>query len=424
MRRERVKLAMKLAVFGKNWQRELHLVSFNVRARAQVLFGPLATRTGSPHGEIATMTKVPLLDLTQQYLAFKDALLPELEAMYASQQFILGPKVEALEARLAGYCRSAYACGVTSGSDALLVALMAEKIGHGDEVITTAYSFFATAGAICRVGATPVFVDIDPVTFNIDPAAIEARITPRTRAVIPVHLYGQCADMEAILPIAKKHNLVVIEDACQAIGAECVAGRAGAMGDYGCLSFFPSKNLGAFGDAGMVLTNDPARGERLAYLRNHGMNPKYYHKFVGGNFRMDALQAGVLNIKLKYLDGWTQARQRNAALYDSLFAGCAGVKTPQVMPWCTRHVRNQYIIRILDGKRQQVWDALKAAGIGCDVYYPVPLHLQECFASLGYKAGDFPESERAAKETLAIPIYPDLTEEQIRYVVDTIIRSI
>ena len=368
--------------------------------------------------------QVPMLDLKPQFQQLKGEIMPMLEELCASQMFILGQKVTDFEAAAAAYCGAARACAVSSGSDALLIALMAEGIGPGDEVITSPYTFFATGGAIARTGATPVFVDIEPDGFTINPAKIEEKITSRTRAIIPVHLYGQTANMAEILPLAKAHGIVIIEDAAQAIGAECQGRRAGSMGEYGCLSFFPSKNLGAFGDAGMVLTNDTARAEKLAYLRNHGMNPKYYHKFVGGNFRMDALQAGVLSIKLKYLDGWTQARQRNAALYDSLFAGCAGVKTPRVMPWCTRHVRNQYIIRILDGKRQQVWDALKAAGIGCDVYYPVPLHLQECFASLGYKAGDFPESERAAKETLAIPIYPDLSEEQIRYVVDTVIRSI
>ena len=367
---------------------------------------------------------IPLLDLKPQFQQLKGEIMPMLEELCDSQMFILGQKVTDFEEAAAKYSGAVAACAVSSGSDALLIALMAENIGAGDEVITSPYTFFATGGAIARTGATPVFVDIEPGGFTIDASKIEAKITSRTRAIIPVHLYGQTADMTKILPMAKAHGITVIEDAAQAIGAECEGRRAGSMGEYGCLSFFPSKNLGAFGDAGMVLTNDAARAEKLAFLRNHGMNPKYYHKFIGGNFRMDALQAGVLNIKLKYLDRWTLERQCNAALYDSLFSGCGGVKTPQVMPWCTRHVRNQYIIRIMDGKRQQVWDALKAAGIGCDVYYPVPLHLQECFASLGYKKGDFPESERAAAETLAIPIYPDLTAEQIRTVAETIIRSI
>ena len=368
--------------------------------------------------------QVPLLDLKPQYQQLKEEIMPMLEELCASQQFILGPKVDAFEREAAAYSGAAHACAVSSGSDALLIALMAEGIGQGDEVITTPYTFFATAGAIARVGATPVFADIEPDGFTLDASALAAKVTERTRAIIPVHLYGQTADMGPILELAKRTGLIVIEDAAQAIGAEYRGRRAGCMGDYGCLSFFPSKNLGAFGDAGMVLTNDAARAEKLAFFRNHGMNPKYYHKYVGGNFRMDALQAGVLSIKLRHLDEWTAARQRNAALYDTLFEGVSSVVRPAVTPWCTRHVRNQYIIRIAGGKRGQVWDALKAAGIGCDVYYPVPLHLQECFASLGYREGDFPESERAARETLALPIYPDLTEEQIRHVAETVIRSI
>ena len=358
------------------------------------------------------MTRIPLLDLTRQYQQVKDALLPELEALCTSQQFILGPKVEALETQIARYCRTAYACGLSSGSDALLVALMAEKIGPGDEVITTPYTFFATAGAICRTGATPVFVDIDPVTFNIDPAGIEARITPRTRALIPVHLYGQCADMEALMPIARKHGLVVIEDACQAIGAECNGQRAGSMGDYGCLSFFPSKNLGCFGDGGMTVCQDGKRAELLRILRNHGMAPQYHHHLIGGNFRLDALQAQVLLAKLPHLDDWAAARQRNAADYRRLLEGCERIVLPGEAACCTRHVYNQFIIRIKDGLRDKVWEGLKAKEIGCAVYYPLPLHLQECFAGLGYRQGAFPESERAAQESLAIPIYPELTMEQ------------
>ena len=363
---------------------------------------------------------VPLLDLRPQFQQLKSEIMPELEALCDSQHFILGPKVEEFEAAAAKYCGAKYACAVSSGSDALLIALMAEGIGNGDEVITTPYTFFATAGAIARVGAIPVFCDIEPDGFTLDASQIEAKITKCTKAIIPVHLYGQTANMKPILELAAKYNLIVIEDAAQAIGAEFEGRRAGSMGDYGCLSFFPSKNLGAFGDAGMVLTNDKSKAERLSYFRNHGMNPKYYHKYVGGNFRMDALQAAVLNIKLKYLDGWTAARQRNARLYDELFAGVEDVVSPKVMPWCTRHVRNQYILRIKNGKRDKVWDALKAANIGCDVYYPVPLHLQECFVEYGYQLGDFPQSESAARETLAVPIYPDLTEEQIRYVAETI----
>lgn len=365
---------------------------------------------------------IPLLDLKQQFESLKDEIMPSLAELCASQMFILGPKVEELEKCLAEYCQAGYGCGVSSGSDALLISLMAEQIGAGDEVITSPYTFFATAGAICRAGAKPVFVDIDPVTYNIDVNKIEAAITPRTKAIIPVHLYGQAANMDAILAIAKEHRLAVIEDACQAIGAECRGRRVGALGEYGCLSFFPSKNLGCFGDGGMVLCNDEARAKRLKILRNHGMAPQYHHHLIGSNFRLDALQADVLLKKFPHLDDWTAARQQNAADYDRLFADVAGIELPREAAWSTRHVRNQYVIRILDGKRDQVWDGLKAAGIGCAVYYPVPLHLQECFASLGYRRGDFPESERAALETLALPIFPELTAAQKATVAETIIR--
>ncbi len=363
---------------------------------------------------------IPLLDLKSQFRELKSEIMPVIEEICDSQMFILGENVSRFEASAAAYCKTRHALAVSSGSDALLMALMAEGIGHGDEVITTPYTFFATAGAIHRVGAKCVFVDIEPGTFNINPALIEAAITPKTRAIIPVHLYGQCADMDAIMKIAKAHDLIVIEDAAQAIGAECNGRTACSIGDYGCTSFFPSKNLGAFGDAGLITANDDEKASIATYLRNHGMNPKYHHKYVGGNFRMDALQAAILNVKIKYLDGWTAQRQRNAALYDKLFAGVDCVATPKIAPWCTRHVRNQYIIRITNGKRDAVWEGLKAAGIGCDVYYPVPLHLQECFRYLGYSKGDFPESELAASETLAIPIYPGLSEEQIIHVVETV----
>ncbi|MBP5301073.1 MAG: DegT/DnrJ/EryC1/StrS family aminotransferase [Victivallales bacterium] len=367
---------------------------------------------------------IPLLDLKRQFAAIQSELMPSLAELCASQQFILGPKVSELEERLAAYSQAAFGCGVSSGSDALLVALMAEQITAGDEVITSPYTFFATAGAICRTGARPVFVDIDPVSYNIDVAQIEGAITPQTKAIIPVHLYGQAADMDGILKIAKAHGLKVVEDACQAIGAECRGRRVGALGEYGCLSFFPSKNLGCFGDGGMVLCNDPARAERLKILRNHGMAPQYHHHLIGSNFRLDALQAEVLLKKFPHLDDWTAMRQRNAARYDELFAGVAGelVELPREAAWSTRHVRNQYVIRILGGKRDAVWEGLKAAGIGCAVYYPVPLHLQECFAALGYQPGDFPQSERAAQETLALPIFPELTAEEQKTVADTVIK--
>lgn len=363
---------------------------------------------------------IPLLDLKSQFRELKSEIMPVIEEVCDSQMFILGDKVSHFEEIAAAYCKSSHALAVSSGSDALLISLMAEGIGNGDEVITTPYTFFATAGAIHRVGAKCVFVDIDPNSYNINPALIEAAITPNTRAIIPVHLYGQCANMDAIMKIAKAHNLIVIEDAAQAIGAECNGKTACSIGDYGCTSFFPSKNLGAFGDAGLITTNDDAKANIVTYLRNHGMNPKYYHKYVGGNFRMDALQAAILTVKIKYLDKWTSQRQQNAALYDSLFENAANIVTPQIAPWTTRHVRNQYIIRIKDGLRDKVWNGLKESGIGCDVYYPVPLHLQECFRYLGYSKGDFPESEQAALETLAIPIYPGMTEEQISLVADKV----
>lgn len=360
--------------------------------------------------------QVPLLDLTRQYQSIKAGLLPQLEELCESQHFILGPKVDELEERIAAYCTAACACGVSSGSDALQIALMSEKIGPGDEVITSPYTFFATAGAVCRVGATPVFVDIDENTYNIDPQLIEAAITPRTKAIIPVHLYGQCADMAAIMAIARRHNLVVIEDACQAIGAECNGQRAGSMGDYGCLSFFPSKNLGCFGDGGMTVCQGRTRSEMLHILRNHGMAPQYHHHCIGSNFRLDALQAVVLLNKLPYLDEWTARRQENAADYFRLLNDCEGLKLPFTAPYTTRHVFNQFVVRIGGGRRDAVWEGLKASGIGCAVYYPVPLHLQECFATLGYHEGDCPKSEQAARETLALPIFPELTMEQKEYV--------
>jgi dTDP-4-amino-4,6-dideoxygalactose transaminase len=301
---------------------------------------------------------------------------------------------------------------------------MAENIGAGDEVITTPYTFFATAGAIARLGATPVFVDIDPATYNLAPSQIAAKVTGKTRAIIPVHLYGQMADMDAVMEVAARHNLVVIEDAAQAIGAEYKGKRAGSIGHYGCFSFFPSKNLGAAGDGGMIVTNDPKRAEKLAVLRGHGAKPKYYHRIIGGNFRLDAIQAAVVSAKLPHLDDWTAARQRNARRYDQLFqdsglttaSGAARVGIPAVS--ADRHIFNQYVIRVQ--RRDELQAALKQRGIGTEVYYPVPMHLQECFAYLGLSAGSFPESERAALETLALPVHPELTDAQAQYVVETI----
>jgi dTDP-4-amino-4,6-dideoxygalactose transaminase len=371
--------------------------------------------------------KVPLLDLKAQYLAIKPEIDRAIADVMESQHFILGPQVQECEKAIAAYSKCAHGVGVSSGTDALLICLMAEGIGPGDEVITTPYTFFATAGTIARVGAKPAFVDIDPASYNLNPADIAAKITPKTRAIMPVHLYGQMADMDAIMKIAEQHKLIVIEDAAQAIGSEYKGRRAGSIGHYGCFSFFPSKNLGAVGDGGMVVTNDAQRAENLSRLRAHGSKPKYYHKVVGGNFRLDTLQAAVVTAKLKHLDDWTVGRQRNAQRYDALFRN-SGLKIAEssrastngaqvILPEAQtdRHIYNQYVIRT--SSRDALKNALQEKGVGTEIYYPVPMHLQECFASLGYPAGAFPESESAAKETLALPIYPELTEEQAKYVV-------
>ena len=361
--------------------------------------------------------KVPLLDLKAQYSAIKADVDAAIAEVMESQHFILGPKVEQCEKAIAAYSTCAHAIGVSSGSDALLACLMAENLGPGDEVITTPYTFFATAGAIARVRATPVFVDIDPVTYNINTAAIGPKVTAKTRAIIPVHLYGQMADMDAIMRVAEAHKLVVIEDAAQAIGAEYKGRRAGSIGHYGCFSFFPSKNLGAAGDGGMIVTNDPARAEKLKTLRAHGSKPKYHHKIIGGNFRLDALQAAIVSAKLPHLDGWTAARQRNAKRYDQLLVETGlPIGLPKIV--ADRHIFNQYVIRV--PRRDALQAALQQRGVGTEVYYPVPMHVQECFAYLGQGAGSYPESERAAKETLAVPVSPELTEPQARYVVDCI----
>jgi dTDP-4-amino-4,6-dideoxygalactose transaminase len=379
---------------------------------------------------------VPLLDLKAQYRTIRAEVEEAMREVMESQHFILGPKVEECEARVGEYCGTRHAIGASSGTDALLLCLMAEGIGPGDEVITTPYTFFATAGCVSRLGATPVFVDIDPVTYNLDPSAIEARVTARTRAIIPVHLFGQSADMRPVMEIAARHHLVVIEDAAQAIGAEDEAGRCGSIGHYGCLSFFPSKNLGAAGDGGMVVTNDAGRAEKVRVLRAHGSQPKYYHRMIGGNFRLDALQAAVVSAKLGHLDAWTKRRNENADRYERLFAG-SGLKVTDGLTWARtgdrqelpgadahvvlpsvmtpRHVFNQYVVRV--PHRDAVRSALQKRGIGTEVYYPVPMHLQECFAALGHARGDFPESERAADSTLALPIYPELSDEQAAWVV-------
>jgi len=372
--------------------------------------------------------KVPLLDLKAHHEPIKAEIMAAVRKVVDRNGFILGPEVEELEKAVAAYSGSLHAVGVTSGTDALLVALMALGIGPGDEVVTAPYSFFATAGAIARLGAKPVFADIDPATFNIDPGKMEKAFTDKTKAVIPVHLYGQVADMDPIMAAAKKRGVAVVEDAAQAIGAEYKnRRRACSFGAVGCLSFFPSKNLGGWGDGGMVVTDDPALAEKMRALRNHGSKVKYYHKMIGGNFRLDSIQAAVLNVKLKYLDGWTAGRQRNAKKYAELFKASGlvdkgVVKLPEAVYEKSGakhyHIYNQFVIRVPN--RDKLKAHLTAKEINTEVYYPVSFHEQECFAYLGYKKGDFPESEKAAAETLALPIYPELTDEQKEFVVASI----
>ena len=366
---------------------------------------------------------VPLLDLKAQYEAVKDEITPAIMEVVESQHFILGPKVVALEERVAAYTDARWGIGVSSGSDALLVALMALDVGPGDYVVTTPYTFFATAGAIARLGATPIFVDIDPRTYNIDASKIEAATAgypkERVKAIIPVDLFGQCCDMTAVMEISRALGMAVVEDAAQAIGAKDKEGRpAGSVGDVGCFSFFPSKNLGCFGDGGMVVTSDEMLKDRITILRAHGSKPKYYHRFIGGNFRLDAIQAAVLLVKLGHLEAWSDRRRENAGLYERLLSDAAlPVMLPHVEPGC-RHIYNQFVVRTKD--RDALMAHLKGSGIGTEVYYPLPLHLQECFKYLGHKEGDFPESESAARETFALPIYPELTHEMIEYVVDQV----
>jgi dTDP-4-amino-4,6-dideoxygalactose transaminase len=370
--------------------------------------------------ERENMISVPLLDLKAQYQTIRHEIQPVVENIFESQWFIMGPEVEGLEQEIADYSQCKHGIGVSSGTDALLIALMALDIQPGDEIITTPYTFFATAGVIHRLQAKPVFVDIESSTYNINPNLIEPAITPKTKAIIPVHLYGQCADMDAILSIAQKHNLFVIEDAAQAIGSEYHNQRAGSMGTMGCFSFFPSKNLGGFGDGGMVVTNDETLAQKIKKLRNHGMDPKYFHAVVGGNFRLDALQAAVLRIKLKHLDQWSDARQQNAAIYNDLFQAKGLINNPITLPAVkqNRHIYNQFVIRVI--KRNELKAFLQEKNIGTEIYYPVALHQQDCFSDLGYKAGDLPMSEDATNTTLALPIYPELSSEQIEYVVDCI----
>ena len=346
--------------------------------------------------------------------------MAKVNAVFDSQYFILGPTVSDFEKQCAEYVGAKFALGVSSGTDALLIALMALDIEPGDEIITTPYTFFATAGSIARLGAKPVFVDINPETYNIAPEKIEAAITEKTKAIIPVHLYGQCVDIDPILKIAEKHNLFVIEDAAQAIGSKNKDRNAGTFGNAGCFSFFPSKNLGGAGDGGLVTTNDEKLYDKLFKLRNHGSHPKYFHAMVGGNFRLDALQAAVLSVKLKYLNDWHEARRKNAEFYNKIFNEIDEIITPKISP-DNYSIYNQYVIRVPN--RDKVIEKLKQASIGCEIYYPVPLHLQECFKYLGYVEGDFPEAEAAAKQTLALPIYPELTDEQKQYVAETVIAA-
>ncbi len=371
--------------------------------------------------------KVPLVDLSAHHAPIQEEILKAIEGVFRSQAFILGSEVQKLEERISSYCRVSYAIGVSSGTDALLVSLMALGIQPGDEVITTPYSFFATAGVITRLGARPVFVDIDPATYNMKPAFIARAITPRTRAIFPVHLFGQCAEMHSILEIAQRHHLPVVEDAAQAIGAEYLDGhRAGSFGALGCFSFFPSKNLGALGDGGMVVTSDPDLAERVRLMRNHGAQENRSHRIIGGNFRLDALQAAVLNVKLDHLDVWTEQRQNNAQRYILLFKESGLVeKVGLMLPKPAYelfvphfHTYNQFVIRVPD--RDRLREHLLGVGIATGVYYPVPFHLQDCFKFLGYRQGDFPEAEKAARETIALPVYPGLSREQQVYVVDCV----
>ena len=367
--------------------------------------------------------KVPLLDLQSQYVSLRAALLSAVERVMDAQQFILGEEVAALENEIAAYSHTRHAIGCASGSDALLLALQAIGVGRGDQVITTPHSFFATASAITRLGAEPIFVDIDPGTYNINETLVADAITERTRALMPVHLFGQCADMSVLGQISKQRGIPLVEDAAQAIGAEDQGRRAGSMGDIGCLSFYPSKNLGAAGDGGMLVTNDDQHAAQLRKLRVHGEDRKYYHSSIGLNSRLDAIQAAVLRVKLPYLDDWSEARRRNAAQYDRQFTD-AGLREeiglPLVRPG-VRHIFNQYVIRVGD-QRDALSEHLKEHGVGSEIYYPVPLHLQECFGYLGHRQGDFPEAERVARETLALPVYPELNLAQQTYVVDTIRR--
>jgi len=363
--------------------------------------------------------QVPPLNLQAQFAALRGEIMPAIEAVIESQQLINGAPARELERLLAEYCSCAAGVAVSSGTDALLVSLMALGIGPGDEVITTPFTFFATAGCISRLGARPVFADIEADTFNISPAAIASAVTAKTKAVIPVHLYGQAAEMDAIMAIARRHKLAVVEDAAQAIGAIYRGAKACSIGTVGCLSFYPTKNLGGFGDGGMVLTQNRELADALAILRDHGQSPTYYYKRIGGNFRMDNINAAALVVKTRHLPAWTARRREVAARYTELLGDCSAVVTPKVRDG-NEHIYHQYVIRAT--RRDQLHAFCRAEGVGASIFYPLCLHQQECFASLGYRAGDFPVAEKAASEVLALPIYAEITDEQIAYVVETIKR--
>jgi dTDP-4-amino-4,6-dideoxygalactose transaminase len=364
---------------------------------------------------------VPLLDLRKQYAAIRDDVKRAADELFESQMFILGPRVEAFEKAVAAFVGTKHAVGMSSGTDAQLAAMMALRIGPGDDVVTSPYTFFSTAGAVARLGARPVFCDIDPATFNVDPGKLAKAITPKTVAIQPVHLFGQCADMEPILDVAKKKGIPVIEDACQSLGASYRGKRAGALAQFGCFSFFPSKNLGGFGDGGMVTTDDDGALQTLRAMRMHGETSRYHHRFVGGNFRLDALQAAVLHVKLPHLEGWAEGRRKNAREIEALYLEYGGrtyaeggLSFPREAAGC-HHVFNQFVVRVGKGRRDALKERLAERQIGNAIYYPVPLHLQECFAHLGGKPGDFPEAEKAAAETLALPVFPELTDGQKRF---------
>jgi len=366
--------------------------------------------------------KIPLLDLTRQYRSLKKELDTAVLKVLEHEKFILGPEVKLLEQKIAELCNVNYACGVASGTDALLLALRAAGVQAGDEVITSDFSFFATAGVIARLGAIPVFIDIEKDSYNIDPRLIEQAVTSKTKAIVPVHLFGRIADMDPILELDKKHNLKVIEDAAQAIGAEYKNRKAGSIGDFGCFSFYPSKNLGAGGDGGMIVTNEEANHEMINILRVHGAKPKYHHRIVGYNSRLATIQAAILLVKLPYLNQWSEKRREHAQKYNEAFKNLSGVVTPTVKDYTSFHIFNQYTIAVPN--RAELMAKLKEADIGFDIYYPIPFHKQECFAYLNYTDEQFPIANKAAQEVLSLPIYPELTEEEQNQIIETIIKTV